>query len=175
MLWNSEADSLNYFVELTIQKRIEDPWYSTIMEECRYGKLSDESYHSLLGLPTEHTGSWNSDGTLTCGSDICASLPATWRSLAAADVQWSTMQMMECTICTEERERRNRLLGGEDQRVREEPFLSAPFIHKHNEPTYHAMLLRAAEEAKANRIYTLWFAAEDSPENPAQIVKKPSD
>ena len=119
MFWGTDADSLNYFVELTILKRIKDPWYSTCMEECRYGRLSDESYHFLLGLPTEHTGSWNTDGTLTCGSDVCASLPPAWRSLAAADVQWSTMQMMECTICKGERERRNRLLGGEDQRVRQ--------------------------------------------------------
>ena len=37
------------------------------------------------------------------------------------------------------------------------------------------MLLRAAEESKANRIYTMWFAASDTPENPAQIVRKPSD
>ena len=175
MFWNSDADALNYFIELTIQKRVEDPWYSAILEECRYGHLSDESYHFLLGLPTEHAGSWNTDGTLTCKSDICAALPATWRKLAAADVQWSTMQTMECIICKKERDRRNRLLESEDERVRQEPFLSAPFIHKNNEPKYHAMLLRAAEEAKANRVYTMWFAATDTPENPAQIVKKPSD
>ena len=50
--------------------------------------------------------------------------------LAAADVQWSTMQIMECTICKKERDRRNRLLEGEDERVRQEPFLSALFIRK---------------------------------------------
>ena len=33
----------------------------------------------------------------------------------------------------------------------------------------------AAEEARANRIYRLWVAASDTPENPAQIVRKPSD
>ena len=129
MFWNSDADALNYLVELTIQKRVEDPWYSAILEECRYGNLSDGSYNFLIGLPTEHAGSWNTDGTLTCESDICAAIPATWRGLAAADVQWSTMQKMECTICKEGRYRRKRLLGGEDARVRQEPFLSAPFIH----------------------------------------------
>ena len=32
MFWNSDADALNYFVELTLQKRVEDPWYSAILE-----------------------------------------------------------------------------------------------------------------------------------------------
>ena len=35
------------------------------------------------------------------------------------------------------------------------------------------MLLRAAEQAKTDRKYTLWFAATDTPDNPAQIVKTP--
>ena len=83
------------------------------------------------------------------------------------------MQPMACSICKVERNRRNRLLEEVDPRVREEPFLSAPFIHKNNEPKYHAMLLRAAEQAKTDRKYTLWFAAIDTPDNPAQIVKSP--
>ncbi len=58
--------------------------------------------------------------------------------------------------------------------MRREPYLSAPFIHKNNEPKYHANLLRANEQAKTERKYTLWFAATDIPENPAQIVKTPS-
>ena len=37
MFWRTDADSLNYFIELTIQKRIDDPWYAGVMEECRYG------------------------------------------------------------------------------------------------------------------------------------------
>ena len=36
------------------------------------------------------------------------------------------------------------------------------------------MLLRAAEHSKKMRKYTLWFAAVDTPENPAQVVKDPS-
>ena len=58
------------------------------------------------------------------------------------------MQQLECPTCQAERERRNRLLDAEDPRVREEPYLSAPFVHKNNEPKYHAMLVRAAELAR---------------------------
>ena len=36
------------------------------------------------------------------------------------------------------------------------------------------MLLRAHEQAKIQRKHVLWFAAEDLPDNPAQIVKTPA-
>ena len=36
------------------------------------------------------------------------------------------------------------------------------------------MLLRAHEQAKTLRKHVLWFAAVDTPENPAQIVKTPA-
>ena len=173
VVWGEGADSFNYFVELTVQKRIDDPWYAAVMEECRYGALSHEAYHFLVGLPTEHAGSWKTDGTLQCNSKSCADLPHRWKAMAAAGHHWSAMQCMECSICKTERGRRNRLLEEVDPRVRQEPFLSAPFIHKNNEPKYHAMLLRAAEQAKSERKYTLWFAATDTPDNPAQIVKTP--
>ena len=68
LVWGEGDDALNYFVELTVQKRIDDPWYASVMEECRYGSLSHEAYHFLVGLPTEHAGSWNADGTLRCKS-----------------------------------------------------------------------------------------------------------
>ena len=75
------------------------------------------------------------------------------------------MQALECSMCKAERDRRNRVMAGDDPRVRSEPYLSAPFIHKNNEPKYHAMLLRAHEQAKTLRKHVLWFAAVDTPEN----------
>ena len=104
------------------------------MEECRYGQFSEESYNFLVGLPTEHAGSWRADGTVQCGTEWCAALPEKWKSMADHDLNWPAMQEMECTICKEERERRNRVMAGEDPRVRREPYLSAPFIHKNHEP-----------------------------------------
>ena len=84
------------------------------------------------------------------------------------------MQALECHFCTGERNRRNRLIMPNDARVHEEPFISAPYMHKNNEPKYYVMLLRAAEHAKTNRLHTLWFAAMDTPESPAQVAKNPS-
>ena len=166
-MWGDGEDSLNFFKELTIQKRIDDPWYADVMEECRYGRLSEESYNFLVGLPTEHTGSWRADGTVQCGREECAALPEKWKRMADQEVNWPAMQEMECSLCKAERDRRNRVMAGEDPRVRKEPYLSAPFIHKNNEPKYHAMLLRAHEQAKMQRKHVLWFAAVDTPENPA--------
>ena len=59
LFWvDGASDSINFFRELTQQKRVlDDPWYSALLDECRFGRLSDEAY-ILLGLPTEHAGSW---------------------------------------------------------------------------------------------------------------------
>ena len=174
LLWGDGEDSLNFFKELTIQKRIEDSWYGELMEECRYGRLSEESYNFLVGLPTTHAGSWRVDGTMECGKAECAALPEQWKRMADEGLHWPDMQALECSMCKAERDRRNRVMAGDDPRVRSEPYLSAPFIHKNNEPKYHAMLLRAHEQAKSLRKHVLWFAAVDTPENPSQIVKTPA-
>ena len=58
--------------------------------------------------------------------------------------------------------------------MRQEPFLSAPYVHRNNEPKYHAMLLRAVEEAKRGHggpKHVLWIRAEDSLHNPKEIGK----
>ena len=129
-MWGDGEDSLNFFKELTIQKRIDDPWYADVMEECRYGRLSEESYNFFVGLPTEHTGSWRGDGTVQCGREECAALPEKWKRMADQEVNWPAMQVMECSLCKAERDRRNRVMAGDDPRVRREPYLSGPFILK---------------------------------------------
>ena len=60
LFWGvSDLNSINFFRELREQKRVlDDPWYSSLLNECRDGRLSEEYYNFLLGLPTEHAGSW---------------------------------------------------------------------------------------------------------------------
>ena len=72
MFWSEDSNAINFFKELAVQKRFDDLWYGAFLNECRYGDLSDESYNSLHGLPTEHAGSWQQNGTLTCGNAMCA-------------------------------------------------------------------------------------------------------
>ncbi len=109
---------------------------------------------------------------LACGNDACAELPTTWREMALNRATWEDMQAMECDFCKKERSRRNRLLEQSDERVKQEPFLSAPYVHRNNEPKYHAMLLRAVEMAKRNPggpLHILWIRAHDTPHNPQEI------
>ena len=58
IFWSDNADSLNFFKELTTQKRTQDTWYERLLNECRVGDLSDEMYNFFMGLPTRHCGSW---------------------------------------------------------------------------------------------------------------------
>ncbi len=34
--WRSSPDSLNFVVELTEQKRLDDPWLNAVVTQCRY-------------------------------------------------------------------------------------------------------------------------------------------
>ena len=137
------------------------------------GQLSEESYNFLHGFPTEHCGSWRTDGTVGCGNHKCSQLTHIWRRMSACGKEWDDLQREECHLCAQEREQRSRLLAEADKRVKQEPFVDAPFIHKNNEPKYHALLLRAEEHAKAAGKFCLWFAAEDTPVNPAEVGKNP--
>ena len=84
------------------------------------------------------------------------------------------MVSMECAECKSERERRNRLLVEKDPHLHNEPYLTAPHVHKNKDPKYHAMLLRTVEAAKhadAKPKHMMWITAEDSFPNPGEIVK----
>ena len=175
LFWSCDADSLNFLVELTEQKRVTDAWYNDVLMQCRNGDLSDESYYFISGLPTEHSGSWRGNGhsgSPTCGVPRCAELAAEWRIMAMRGASWQDMVALECRACQLERDRRNRLVAPMDPRVKEEPFASAPYIHKNNEPKYHALLLRAMEHAKRGGRtpqHVLWVTADDVPANPAEV------
>ena len=86
LMWADGEDSLNFFMGLTVQKRIDDAWYASVMEECRCGQLSNGSYNFLVGLLTEDTGSWQADGTVQCGTEHCAKLPTMRKHMADNDL-----------------------------------------------------------------------------------------
>ena len=79
-------------------------------------------------------------------------------------------------MCQTERSRRNRLIEANDPRILKEPFLSATYVHQNNAPKYHAMLLRAVEEAKRGEggpKHILWVRAQVTPHNPKEIAATP--
>ena len=180
MLWQPGPDSINRLFELTEQKRVEDPWYNDVLVQCRQGALNDENYCFLLGLPTQHVGSWRqpqdaegSKGYAGCGNDDCNNLHQTWREMATLGQPWKDMCKLECSLCRDERVRRNRLVEPQDDRIKHVPFLHAPYIHQNNEPKYHALLIRAVENAKrapGGSQHVLWCCAQDTPHNPGEIA-----
>ena len=182
IFWSNGPDTLNFFQELVTQMRIDDAWYNAFLVQARDGSLSEEMYNFLMGFPTEHAGSWlpphrASKEQLLCQNASCKQLPALWRQMAASQALWPEMQTKECNICKAERNRRNRLIDNDDVRVRSEPFLSAPYVHQNNAPKYHAMLLRAVEEAKRGSEgpqHILWVRAQDTPNNPKEIAATPA-
>ena len=173
MFWGEGPGALNFFQELTIQVRVVDAWFNAFLGQCRLGALEEDMYNFLTGLPTQHAGSWSptacGQGTVDCGRPSCSVLPAAWNEMAQKGASWTEMQALECDLCKEERARRNRLVLPRDPRLNQEPFLSAPYIHQNNEPKYHAMLLRAVEQAKRGAEgpkHILWIRAQDRPHNP---------
>ena len=174
-----------------MQKRIADAWFDCFLQECRAGNLTDEMYNYLMGLPTRHCGSWlpktmesqetaNDPFLLQCYDDNCQQLANVWAKEAKAGSNWESMyaKMPECPACQAERQRRHRLVIENDQRVLQEPFLKAPYVHQNNFPKYHAMLLRAVEWAKRGGdlpMQVLWMRAEDTPLNPRDIARTPEE
>ena len=91
MLWGDGSDALNFFAELTLQKRIDDKWYADMMEECRYGRLSNEAYNFLVGLPTENPGSFRKFGSLKCANTNCTKLAEIWKQMAREGKEWNDL------------------------------------------------------------------------------------
>jgi len=192
LFWSKEVGALNYFAELVETKRFDDAWYAAVLNECRAGALSDESYAFLHGLPTNNPGSWcPGSHAPSCGDLRCANLAEEWRGLgrgsnASLDGpvegrprdllpfdQWEEHAKQECGACQTERERRCRLFTPQDAECQQDVFLEAPYVHQNNEPKYHALLLRAQEYAKRRQIHCLWFQAVDRICNTAEIPKDP--
>jgi hypothetical protein len=154
IFWGEDADSLNYFMELDEQMRLEntETWYGRFLDECREGVLISTNYCFLMGLPTKCAGSTLlPDGKTLCGNPDC--LRSTEMNIARVETgyTWADVLALEaerCEICVRERTRRNRLIGVSDERMQVEPFLSAPYINRNNKPKYHATCLRAEELAK---------------------------
>ena len=141
------------------------------MRGARHGKLDDESYCFLHGLPTKHTGSWQPDlKKNSCDNERCASLPTLWEAELyngkLGHANWRRRRAQECDICAQERKRRCRVLNSSDLSPALEDdarFADAPYIHAFNEPKYHASQVRALHFAKARKTMVLWFFAEDRP------------
>ena len=64
----------------------------------------------LLGLPTLHAGCWLLFDENGCTDVRCQVLHEEWRELVKAGTPLTECHQMECAVCKQERERRNRLI-----------------------------------------------------------------
>ena len=175
--WTGSEESLNFFVELSRQERTKDIWYKQLLDECRVGALTEENYNFLMGLPTAHHGCWLPspyEAQSLCTKRTCQRLHGTWAEYAKQGVDWSSMQRLarECAVCAAERKRRCRQVASHLEKVSQEPFLRAPYVHQNNQPKYHAMLVRALEHAKRGGDtpeQVLWIQAKDTPLKPQDL------
>ena len=149
MFWTKDAESINAYLELTLEHRCKDEWLSYFLLKARHGNKEHELYCFMHGLPTRNPGSWHPrSGQVECNREKCKKLGDAWKNalLAGQAKPWTEGVMEECQTCREERDRRCRVWkSGRQQAIK---FADAPLIHPWNEPKYHAAILRAQHYAR---------------------------
>ena len=186
IFWGYGPNSIRRLWELTAPMRCVDAWYNAFLEQCRYGRLCLEMYHTFHGHPTMLPGSNaaipSADDaelrpSLQCRTQGCAEglvfiprLGFTKRAWIEAFLSQGhtgrQLNSTECETCACERKRRARVISYEappTDELQREPFASAPAIYSYNVPKYFSILLRAREWAKANNQQLSWCTARDVP------------
>ena len=166
IFWGSGPDTITKPpLELSVNIRSRaDVWYSSVIDECRRGRLTEENYNFLHGYPTNAVGSYLSITRSTmCGDSACEKLMnESWPDNRRQGVGWNHCKMQECEVCQQERERRNRLMGNE-LRDLSPGFAAAPYITHMNRPRYMASQERTILFARYHKRQLLWVRANDMP------------
>ena len=135
------------------------------MQDCRFGRLKQDTYCFLHGTPTYVPAL---EGCSQCGHDILEDpvlgrYKKSWADvfLKGADMSTHThIEGSECATCSQTRTLRQRVLSLEavpnsvsDQarilaEVRQPPFTDAPALYTFNVPRYFNIQLRAREFAR---------------------------
>ena len=79
LFWTRSEESIRKPpIELTINHRQgEDAWYTSVIQQCREGRLSDDDYNFLHGYGTLVPGS-TINGICRCGNSSCQALIGQW-------------------------------------------------------------------------------------------------
>ena len=102
-----------------------DAWFADVLISCREGRMQDEDYRFLHGLPTLHCGSWlSSKDKSSCEQSKCAMFQERTREMRfKSATDWfaemrASENKYECKYFTHERKRRHRVLWGESLTTR---------------------------------------------------------
>ena len=136
-----------HYVELEDQVRCVDPWWQTVLDELRDGRMTADTHAFLHGLPTAAPGSWL-HGRAQCGNEACTGLGS------------------ECEQCSRERKRRCRLYKGalygeHDKRFHDPKFRNAIHVVPTNDLKMETCKLAAAQFARDHGQCILWSRADD--------------
>lgn len=139
------------------QMRCDDEWWLEVLEECRHGRMTQDTWAYLHGTHTSTSGMWL-NGTCKDGT-----VPGP--QCAAGCLQ----QEGECAECEKERKRRCRVykagerlgLGADDRRLQSKKFRHAVTVVPNNDLKMEICKRGAAQWARDHGERILWCAASD--------------
>ena len=128
------------------------------------------------GLPTLNPGSWlASIDKPTCGDALCLTLKARWDlAWRKFRVPWKERQLMECTLCQDERQRRCCIISQQNDSKKHCTgiFSLAPYVHPFRSPTNQAQRLRSLHFARERESRLLWVVAYDKLKSKDKVSEK---
>ena len=188
IFWETNLDTIRHFWELTEPMRCMDPWYGNVLNECRHGNLTTESYCYLHGLPTLLSPGFRptllpSGERCTCNAVVIHDDPVVgpynlaWKEEFLAKgrnmQEFLSSADAECGVCRKERHRRHISITEPSKapaRIHAEHFTTATALYNYNVPRFYCIFLRAREFAKQNNKELSWCYAVDVPVN-AEVDK----
>ena len=170
-------EGIQQLFELTESKRNNaDVWLQEVLQEDRDGCESWEVYCFTHGLPTLNPGSWlASIDKPTCGDALCLTLKARWDlAWRKFRVPWKERQLMECTLCQDERQRRCCIISQQNDSKKHCTgiFSLAPYVHPFRSPTNQAQRLRSLHFARERESRLLWVVAYDKLKSKDKVSEK---
>ncbi|CAJ1375402.1 unnamed protein product [Effrenium voratum] len=149
LIWDKgDGYGLRGVTEMQTPQRCRDAWWLDLLEQCRFGRLSEENHKFLHGLPTDVPGSFV-NGQVLCGKRECAALCGT------------ACLEQECTACQLERKRRRLVASGPTDGRFTGKFKDAPLIVANNDVKHEANKIRAQDYARQTDQAVRWCASQD--------------
>ena len=153
-------------IELTQQHRCNDTWYSSVLDECRDGKMSVDTHAFLHGKPTSVPGSYIT-GDVTCGKKRCALLMTT--STAAEILK------KECDDCKDDRASRARVVSPTNvlatKDLKTTKFNNAMYVVPNNDLKFEINKTRAMNYANVTKQYPMYCQCVDTARDGACLQK----
>lgn len=145
-----------------------DKWFSSVLDECREGALSESNYNFLHGYPTSMPITfWFAKREINNGEHTVPKCQYTPYHILDHWHQWP--QQNECYDCWLERKRRARVLfvdtrsAQAQERLTNAQFAKAVLITQYNVAVYYFAQQRALNFAQSQNEPSFWIQSTDAP------------